>query len=122
MATKKARGIKRTCQNSDCGVRFYDLERDPIICPICGTEYVVAHAPQSVAKEEEPKPEPAPAPADTENEEETAPEDELVDAEADAVVADDDNNDDTFLEEDEEDGGDVSGLIGGDKPKASDES
>lgn len=26
-------GIKRTCQS--CGVRFYDLRHDPIVCPKC---------------------------------------------------------------------------------------
>ncbi len=30
-------GMKRTCQG--CGVRFYDLQRDPIICPKCATVY-----------------------------------------------------------------------------------
>ena len=28
-------GLKRTCLN--CGVRFYDMQRDPIICPSCET-------------------------------------------------------------------------------------
>lgn len=122
MATKakKSRGIKRTCQNEECGVRFYDLERDPIICPMCGSEYVIAHAPEPPAKEEvEPKPDPNAAKAEGEDSE-TPAEEELVDTEADAAVADDDDNaaDDTFLEDDEEENGDVSGLLGGDKPKA----
>ena len=29
-------GIKRLCLN--CGKRFYDLQRDPIHCPSCGTK------------------------------------------------------------------------------------
>lgn len=33
-AYKAARGIKRVCHS--CEVRFYDLARDPIICPACG--------------------------------------------------------------------------------------
>jgi uncharacterized protein (TIGR02300 family) len=33
-AKKAARGTKRICQS--CEVRFYDLARDPIICPACG--------------------------------------------------------------------------------------
>ncbi len=37
MSNKAARGTKRTCQG--CGARFYDLNRDPIICPVCGAEY-----------------------------------------------------------------------------------
>lgn len=28
-------GTKRTCHS--CGVRFYDLRRDRIVCPVCGT-------------------------------------------------------------------------------------
>jgi uncharacterized protein (TIGR02300 family) len=30
-------GTKRTCYS--CGARFYDLRRDPIVCPICATAY-----------------------------------------------------------------------------------
>ncbi|TVR78127.1 MAG: TIGR02300 family protein [Rhodospirillales bacterium] len=30
-------GTKRTCHN--CGARFYDLQRDPIVCPVCSTVY-----------------------------------------------------------------------------------
>ena len=30
-------GTKRVCQS--CEVRFYDLKRDPIICPGCGAEF-----------------------------------------------------------------------------------
>jgi uncharacterized protein (TIGR02300 family) len=33
-ASKAARGAKHTCQ--ECEVRFYDLLRDPIVCPSCG--------------------------------------------------------------------------------------
>ncbi|MCC7047942.1 MAG: TIGR02300 family protein, partial [Alphaproteobacteria bacterium] len=29
-------GVKRTCQS--CAAVFYDLRRDPIICPKCGTQ------------------------------------------------------------------------------------
>jgi uncharacterized protein (TIGR02300 family) len=45
MATTKDRGTKRTCQNGDCSARFYDLNRTPIVCPICGTKYTIAHSP-----------------------------------------------------------------------------
>ena len=30
-------GLKRTCLN--CSERFYDMKRDPIICPNCGAEF-----------------------------------------------------------------------------------
>ena len=39
MSIKSERGTKRTCQSASCGSRFYDLNRDPIVCPICGTVY-----------------------------------------------------------------------------------
>ncbi len=114
MATKQARGTKRTCQSSDCGSRFYDLNRDPIVCPICQSAYVIASSPL-VAEviEEAPKPNkefadtealtPGEAPeVETEALEDLETGDEDVAAEA----------DETFLEEEEEDGGDVTGIIG----------
>jgi uncharacterized protein (TIGR02300 family) len=30
-------GTKRICQN--CGTKFYDLQREPIVCPKCQTEF-----------------------------------------------------------------------------------
>lgn len=36
--TKPELGIKRTC--SSCGAKFYDLHKDPIICPKCETVFV----------------------------------------------------------------------------------
>jgi len=42
MPIQKKRGIKLTCQNEECGERFYDLNRKPIVCPICQAEYIVA--------------------------------------------------------------------------------
>ena len=34
---KIERGIKRICQ--ECGALYYDLQKDPIICPKCGAEF-----------------------------------------------------------------------------------
>lgn len=34
-----ARGTKRVCQA--CETRFYDLARDPIVCPACSAPYTV---------------------------------------------------------------------------------
>ena len=34
---KQAWGTKRQCPN--CGARFYDLNKDPIVCPKCQTVY-----------------------------------------------------------------------------------
>ncbi|MGF1651077.1 MAG: TIGR02300 family protein [Hyphomicrobiaceae bacterium] len=107
------RGTKRTCQNTQCGARFYDLNRDPIACPICGTVYHIASAP--IMRRDAPVI--AAKPVD-DVEAKPASEDEvdiisLEDAEVDVDV--DDDADDTFLEEDEDDeGGDVGVIVGAD--------
>ena len=41
--TKAELGTKRLCPN--CGARYYDLNRSPILCPKCGTRFEVAAAP-----------------------------------------------------------------------------
>jgi uncharacterized protein (TIGR02300 family) len=115
--TKQDRGTKRTCQNSECGARFYDLSRSPIACPICGAAYVIGSSPAAIVivQPEEQKPrkpkkeEFAEAEAD---EDETAKEDTLDEVEADRTVG---NDDEIVLEEVEEDAGDVSKILGGTK-------
>ncbi|MFZ4805962.1 MAG: TIGR02300 family protein [Hyphomicrobiaceae bacterium] len=114
MSTKAARGTKRTCQNPQCGSRFYDLNREPITCPICETVYRIASAPGGVVEDKArkaKKPEfvdegvPAVVP-------EVEGAEELVDIEAteEPIAAE---ADETFLEEEEEEGGDMSNIIGG---------
>lgn len=115
MATNKDRGTKRTCQNGECGARFYDLNRSPIVCPICGSKYVIAHSPVAGAIAAEDKAQrkvkkPEFEPESTEAEAEDA----LANVDADETEeAGADQADETFLEEEEEDGGDVSNIIGG---------
>ena len=114
MATKQDRGMKRTCQNGECGARFYDLNHSPITCPICGSAYKIASSPTALAAvQAEEK-----APRKVKKEEvvekvvaEGEAEEALADVEADEAVAEDE--DETFLEEEEEEGGDVSNIIGG---------
>lgn len=115
MATKQARGTKRTCQSNECGARFYDLNHDPITCPICGTVYELASAPLAAAAEERSSrrarkvdfvPEKV-AEAPEAEADEALP--ELEDGETVAAA----DEDETFLEEEEEEGGDVSNIIGG---------
>jgi uncharacterized protein (TIGR02300 family) len=43
MSTKAERGTKRVCQS--CGSKFYDLNRDPIVCPICQSVYQTSGSP-----------------------------------------------------------------------------
>ena len=119
MATKAERGTKRTCQNGTCGARFYDLNRDPIVCPICSSPYVLAAgAPTGPAEGETvrrsgKKPEfVAPVRAEPVADGEAAGDDVLVEVEeaGEAVAA---GEEETFLEQEEDEGGDMSGIIGG---------
>jgi uncharacterized protein (TIGR02300 family) len=120
MSTKQARGTKRTCQSAECGSRFYDLNREPITCPICGTIYELAHSPLALAATEEKSPR-KPRKAEVASKAVVA---DAADTEADsddalADIETDDTDDiageadETFLEEEEEEGGDVTGIIGG---------
>lgn len=122
MSNKAERGTKRTCQNGECGSRFYDLNRDPITCPICGTVYelsaspVASSAASAAADRAARKPQKKPAYPVESVKPQDAPEAEGEDALA-AVEGDEEpaagDDDETFLEEEEEEGTDVSGIIGG---------
>ena len=114
-------GTKRQCQS--CSTKFYDLQRDPIVCPKCGTIFQAAalSARTEIA---------AKAVDEDESELETLTDGpELVsldDVEAeesgkdlpiddvDVEIEDDDLEDETFLEEEEEGDDDVADLIDGD--------
>lgn len=114
MATKQARGTKRTCQS--CEERFYDLERAPIICPHCNAKYVIASSPAALAafqaeeKAARAKPKKIVVAEEAEGELPAVEgEEALADVEGgDETPADDE----TFLEEEEEEGGDMSNIIG----------
>ncbi|MEO1609242.1 MAG: TIGR02300 family protein [Pseudomonadota bacterium] len=124
MSTKEARGTKRTCQNEECGSRFYDLNRDPIFCPICNMEYRLAPVIAGDEVEEESESADAGAAVNATlpisndlagDGDEVSDDDALVSLEdADAEIEGDAGNtdDDTFLEEEDDEGGDVTGIIG----------
>jgi uncharacterized protein (TIGR02300 family) len=122
---KALRGSKRVCH--ECAVRFYDLARDPIVCPACGTQ----HTPEPPLPVFEPgktgarfaaksswrsrgskTPEPHPLPADPEPtgapEMETAA---LEEEEAEAPTTEAVPMDDDVVLEQEVDDGDISGLV-----------
>jgi uncharacterized protein (TIGR02300 family) len=123
IVTKAELGTKRLCPN--CGAKYYDLNKDPVVCPRCGAEFEMPAAkarPQTArpaVAEEEPEAE-AEAPAaelvsleeaDAEATDSGAVKIELGDD--DEVIEGDDEEDDTFLADDEdEEGDDVSGIIG----------
>lgn len=110
-------GSKRQCQN--CGAKFFDLNKDPILCPKCGATFQPpalsrAAARAAVADDEESELPEAGAEivsleeADATDDKVAAVVDDDVDLGDDAA----DDTDDTFLEE--EDNDDVSTLIDGD--------
>ena len=51
---KQAWGSKRQCQ--ECGARFYDLNKDPIVCPKCRKVF----EPEAVKPPRRGRPQPAP--------------------------------------------------------------
>ncbi len=112
-------GAKHQCQN--CGAKFFDLNKDPVVCPKCGTVFQGATASRArvVPKADEEDSElAAPVGVDmvsldeVEASEEKAAEPVVddIDVEGDSEEAEDD----PFLEEEEEDDDDVSTLIDGD--------
>ena len=116
-------GTKRSCPS--CQTRFYDLGKEEIVCPNCGTTFVAEQLLPSKADHTVSKPRVVAEPAAPAPEPEVEADDIKVD---DAIdVGDDDiadvedvdvgedtelSDDDEFLEEEEEDPG-VSDLIGG---------
>jgi uncharacterized protein (TIGR02300 family) len=110
---KAQRGTKRSCQNPECGSRFYDLNRDPITCPVCSTIYEIRVQPVSVAPARPaPRPVKRPIPFVPAEEKPDVPAEEgeeLVALEGAEDVAVEPDADETFLEPEEE--SDVSGII-----------
>ena len=95
LVTKPNWGLKRTCQS--CGARFYDLEKDPIVCPKCGVEFdpeAALKTKRTKAPAPAPKPVPAPAPVEAETGDDLEPiEEEVVEGgeaeeKEDAVIED----------------------------------
>lgn len=120
-------GTKRLCGN--CGVKFYDLNKDPIVCPKCHTAVELAAltararpetaraAAAAVADEETVVPETAEAEfvsledADAEAQGKKTPE-AVEGAEEEVELEDEGMDDSTFIEEQEEGDEDVTDIIG----------
>jgi uncharacterized protein (TIGR02300 family) len=110
-------GAKRQCQA--CGAKFFDLNKDPIVCPKCGTVFQGAGRTRVATKEDEEDTEIAPpAGVDVVSLDEVeASEEKAVETAVDDIDVEDDaaeTPDDPFLEEEEEDDDDVTNLIDGD--------
>ena len=129
-------GTKRTCPS--CATRFYDLLKNPIVCPKCGANFVAASVLPS--KGDMPAMPPPPKPREVETDDIEVADVELVsleDAEAPDVADDEtagiedvdlgedtaetETEDDTFLVEEEEEGDNMSGLLDGPGGKDQDE-
>jgi uncharacterized protein (TIGR02300 family) len=107
-------GNKHQCQH--CGTKFFDLNRDPITCPKCGTiqqsTSVRAPAARPAPADDDVEVDPA-APVLVPIEEADAVDDKAAVVADDEIEIEDDTAEETFLEEEEEDEDDVSGLIDG---------
>lgn len=108
-------GGKRQCQN--CGTKFFDLNKEPIRCPKCGTLFqatATSRAAARAAAVDDDEIEADPAAADlVPIEDADAGDDKAVVVPDDDIEIEDEAADDTFLEEEEEDGDDVAALIDG---------
>ena len=91
-------GTKRACPK--CGIRFYDLNRDPIICPSCDATFDLASIMEIYKK---------PAKETAQKPEEMTEINPIMDAdelESDPIILDDDANieiGDELLEDDDDD-------------------
>jgi uncharacterized protein (TIGR02300 family) len=119
MSQLAARGTKRVCQS--CGGKFYDLNRMPIICPMCEAVFQqeergkIASNGNALDDDDEAiirpsEPAAALAVANSDSDIPDLEDTELVDLEEDEDLKDDAAE--TFIEDDDDDSGDdVSGLL-----------
>ena len=112
-------GSKRQCMS--CGAKYYDLNREPAVCPKCGTVYQASSSGRApppviarVSEEEEPDTETTGPELVSLEEVEASETEKDLPIDEDIDVAEDVADDDTFLEEEEEGEDDVSDLIDGD--------
>jgi uncharacterized protein (TIGR02300 family) len=125
-------GTKRLC--GSCGAKFYDLSKDPIVCPKCETVFhpvvlatrsrggaaAAAAAPVAPLAPEVEAPEAAEVELvpleEADAEAEGGKKEAVAEGDEDVEVADDGGTeDDTFLETDEDEGDDVSDIVGGER-------
>jgi uncharacterized protein (TIGR02300 family) len=126
MSMKAARGTKRVCQN--CGSKFYDLNHDEIVCPICNTIFQHQNtgvratlSGNAAVDDEDDLIVAAPGSVELVSLEDAETDDtDIPDLEGDELVEIDDedadlvDDEEVFIEvEDDESGDDVTGIVGG---------
>ena len=106
-------GLKRQCLHY--GTRFYDLNKDPIVCPKCGEILEIAASLRAPIQSDNDDQDVAVGGPEIVSLDEVAAAENGVDPLKDDIDVDDDvDGDDTFLEEEEEGADDVSDLIDSD--------
>jgi uncharacterized protein (TIGR02300 family) len=123
--SKPELGTKRDCPS--CGAKFYDLSKNPVVCPKCKHEYV----PETGSKAKRAKPAEKPrektskrvvvaddegtVSLDAMRDDELAAdvEDDIDVDDVDVDVDDDDDDNDAFLQDDEDEDDDVTGIVRG---------
>jgi uncharacterized protein (TIGR02300 family) len=108
-------GAKRQCQS--CATKFYDFNRDPIVCPKCGAMFHLEPMARTIARAEEEEAEGNKDEAEVvslSDVEENEGKGAAIEIDDDVEIDDGDEGDDTFLEEEEGEDDDVSDLIDGD--------
>ncbi len=100
-------GTKRLC--TGCGDRFYDLQRDPIVCPKCGVVFDPEQVTRLKRARNSPPPEPKPKPAVVAANDDAA----AVVADDDIDDIDDDDADDIIPDEDDDSSDDIDELVEG---------
>jgi uncharacterized protein (TIGR02300 family) len=123
--SKPELGTKRDCPS--CGAKFYDLNKNPVVCPKCKHEYVPDAGPKAKRAKPAEKPKEKPVKRVVEDDDNVsldamrddefaADTDDDIDVDVDVDVdVDDDADDDTFLEDDEDGDDDVTGIVRGGK-------
>lgn len=89
-------GSKRSC--SGCGAKYYDFQRDPIVCPKCGEKFIVASTTRAKRSRAA-----RPETAANENIKVVKDDDDVVAQIEDIAVEDDDDVEDDALLDDSDD-------------------
>lgn len=103
-------GLKRTCLG--CGTRFYDMQRDPIVCPSCEAEFdplalVRPRRARAAAAASQAKAKAAAAALPEAEAEEEVVEEGAIEIDDAAIELDDDDDDDIIPDDDDDDDDDV---------------